>query len=136
MDRNKNHQPLFPTNNPPSWKFYTVTEKRDTVTRSLRWSIGQSIYTCIVNPNIYSCCERNMRIGSFPKFDGKGREDGGLSELFRSLNVLMRSPIKLGWLIKLNSSDMQWWGDDFKSSYLSGVGSIPGRCFGSLARRK
>jgi hypothetical protein len=25
---------------------------------------------------------------------------------------------------------------DFKSSYLSGVGSIPGRCFGSLARRK
>jgi hypothetical protein len=26
--------------------------------------------------------------------------------------------------------------DDFKSSYLSGVGSIPRRCFGSLARRK
>jgi hypothetical protein len=26
--------------------------------------------------------------------------------------------------------------DDFLSSYLSGVGSIPGRCFGSLARRK
>jgi hypothetical protein len=26
--------------------------------------------------------------------------------------------------------------DDFLSSYLSGVGSIPGRCFGSLERRK
>jgi hypothetical protein len=37
MDRNKNHLPVLPTNNPPSWKFYTVTEKRDTVTRSLRW---------------------------------------------------------------------------------------------------
>jgi hypothetical protein len=36
MDLNKNHLPVFPTNNPASLKFYTVTGKRDTVTRSLR----------------------------------------------------------------------------------------------------
>jgi hypothetical protein len=68
---NKKHLPVLPTNNPPSWKFYTVTGKRETVTRSPRcnlpqWFIrrwtGLQMSLCNISFSIYSTAQQASRL--------------------------------------------------------------------------